>query len=90
MAITVPDPLIVVEVISPDSLNDTNIKLHGYFSQASVIHYLVIEPERRVLIHYRRDADGAPTVRIWHDGTLVLDSPGIALDVVSCFPDAAP
>ena len=65
------------------------MKLHAYFSLPSVVHYLVLEPERRALIHYRRDADDAPAVRIWHDGTLVLDPPGIELDVASCFPDLA-
>ena len=89
-ATTVPDPLIVVEVISPGSRSiDTNTKLHAYLSLPSVVHYLVLEPERRALIHYRRGPDDAPTVRIWHDGSLVLDPPGIELDVASCFPDAA-
>ncbi len=89
-ATSIPDPLIVVEVISPGSRGiDTNLKLQAYFSLTSVAHYLVLEPQRRALIHYRRDADGAPAVRICHDGTLVLDPPGIELDVVSCFSDAA-
>lgn len=90
-ATAVPDPLIVVEVISPGSRSiDTNMKLQAYFSLASVAHYLVLDPRRRALIHYRRDADGAPAVRICHDGKLVLDPPGIELDVAGCFPDAAP
>lgn len=89
-AINVPDPLIVVEVISASSRGiDTNIKLHSYLSLASVAHYLVLDPMRRVLIHYRRDAAGEPAVKIWHDGTLELDPPGIALDVASCFPNTA-
>jgi Uma2 family endonuclease len=87
-ATTVPDPLIVVEVISPGSRGiDTNLKLQAYFSLASVAHYLVLDPRRRALIHYRRDADDAPSVRICHDGTLVLDPPGIELDIASCFPE---
>ena len=89
-ATSIPDPLIVVEVISPGSRSiDTNTKLQAYFSLPSVVHYLVLEPQRRALIHYRRDADGAPAVRIWHDGTLMLDPPGIELDVASCFTDGA-
>jgi len=87
-ATTVPDPLIVVEVISPGSRGiDTNLKLQAYFSLTSVAHYLVLDPRRRALIHYRRDADDAPSVRICHDGTLVLDPPGIELDIASCFPE---
>ncbi len=87
-ATTVPDPVIVVEVISPGSRGiDTNLKLQAYFSLASVAHYLVLEPKRRALIHYRRDADDAPSVRIYHEGMLALDPPGIELDVASCFPE---
>jgi Uma2 family endonuclease len=89
-ATSIPDPLIVVEVISPGSRSiDTNTKLQAYLSLPSVVHYLVLEPQRRALIHYHRDADGAPAVRIWHDGTLLLDPPGIELDVASCFTDGA-
>ncbi len=79
-ALTVSDPVIVVEVLSPStSAVDTGNKFSDYFRLASVRHYLLVRPDKRVVVHHERDAAGAIATRIIHDGTLRLDPPGIVL-----------
>ena len=79
-AIEVPAPIIVVEVISPGSQYiDTSLKLRGYFQVSSVMHYLVIDPERSLLIHHRRGEGDLLTTRIAADGEVRLDPPGLTL-----------
>ncbi len=52
---TVERPLIVAEVVSPSSLQiDSNLKLAGYFKLASVMHYLLIDPDAMSLTQHRR------------------------------------
>ncbi len=49
--IVVSDPIVVVEVLSPSTVAvDHGRKLSGYFSLASVEHYLILDPHRRVVI----------------------------------------
>ena len=51
----IPNPVIVVEVLSPSTAaDDHGLKLDGYFSLPSVQHYLILDPDRRVMIHHRR------------------------------------
>jgi Uma2 family endonuclease len=78
----VPDPVIVVEVLSPSSVHmDTSAKLIGYFKLPSVVHYLVIDPETRRLTHHMRGRDGELSAQMQSSGTLRLDPPGITVDV---------
>lgn len=87
-AIEVPDPVIVVEVLSPStSRHDTGTKLAGYFSVASVQHYLIVDPVRSVLIHHQRGAEHIET-RVASEGTLLLDPPGIELLLDGLFREA--
>jgi Uma2 family endonuclease len=88
-AIEVPDPLIVVEVVSPSSRGiDTGVKLAAYFRLASVMHYLVVDTETRVVVHHRREAEDAIATRIVHAGRLELDPPGLAVEIEAIFPAA--
>jgi Uma2 family endonuclease len=74
----VPDPIIVVEVLSPTTAHtDTSAKLIGYFKVPSVIHYLVVDPDDRTVTHYTRN--GTPS--LLNGGELRLDPPGIDLTV---------
>ena len=51
----IPNPIVVVEVLSPSTAaDDHGVKLDGYFSLQSVEHYLIIDPDRRVMIHHKR------------------------------------
>ncbi|MGH7211125.1 MAG: Uma2 family endonuclease [Acetobacteraceae bacterium] len=78
--IMIADPLIVVEVRSPSTGSlDAGLKLADYFRIPSVRHYLMIDTRRRVIVHHERDAAGAITTRIIHDGRLRLAPPGIDL-----------
>jgi Uma2 family endonuclease len=82
-ALELPDPLIVVEVLSPSSrAQDSGAKLEAYFRLPSVRHYLIVDTATRAVIHHARGADGAIATRI-HDGhaggELRLDPPGLAL-----------
>src|SRR5580693_9112966 len=78
----VPDPMIVVEVLSPTTAHsDTSAKLIGYFKVPSVVHYLVVDPDDRTVTHYTRDG----TAALLNNGSLRLDPPGIDLTVEDLF-----
>ena len=78
----VPDPIIVVEVLSPSSVHmDTSAKLIGYFKLPSVRHYPVIDPETRNVTHHMRGADGRLSAQTLSSGALRLDPPGITVDI---------
>jgi Uma2 family endonuclease len=80
-AIEVPDPLIIVEVVSPSSSKrDSGSKLEGYFRLPSLRHYLVVTPRSRAVVHHRRDEVGNITTTIVRDGLIRLDPPGIELN----------
>jgi Uma2 family endonuclease len=85
-AIEVPEPVIVVEVASPSTRKiDASLKLTGYFSLASVQHYLIVDPDGPPVIHHRRQPDGTILTTIVHDGTLTLAPPGIEVAVAEIF-----
>ena len=77
-AVEVPSPVIVVEVLSPSTRHiDASAKLGGYFAVASVRHYLIVDPDRPMVIHHARGDGDQIATRILHGGTLRLDPPGI-------------
>jgi Uma2 family endonuclease len=76
--IEVPDPLVIIEVVSPSSAKrDSGSKLEGYFRLPSVRHYLIVTLRNKAVIHHHRDEAGTITTRIIRDGTIRLDPPGI-------------
>jgi Uma2 family endonuclease len=88
-ALEVPDPVIVVEVLSPSTAAiDHGPKLMGYFSLPSVEHYLILDPERRVVIHHKRGQGDIIETRILSEGGVRLDPPGIEAPVAEMFPPA--
>jgi hypothetical protein len=66
---------------------DHGVKLEGYFSLTSLVHYLILDPDRRVLIHHRRGEAGAIETRIVRDGALRLEPPGLETSVGELFGD---
>jgi Uma2 family endonuclease len=75
-------PLIVLEVTSSSSeRQDLGAKLIEYFSVPSIRHYLVVVPEKRAVVHYMRNAEGALSIYIGRNGGIVLDPPGIKVPV---------
>lgn len=86
-AIILPNPLIVVEVLSPSTAHvDTGAKLAGYFNIQSVEHYLIIDPVgRRIIKHSRSGPDRIETLII-NEGHVRLAPPGITVAFDSIFP----
>jgi Uma2 family endonuclease len=85
----VPAPTIVVEVLSDSTARrDIHRKLIGYFSIASVAHYLILEPQDRALMHHKRGEGGVIETRVLFDGPLRLDPPGLDLAVGDLFGEA--
>ncbi len=81
-AIEVPNPVIVVEVLSPSTRRiDGSAKLKGYFGLASVHHYLIVDPGKPPLIHDQRQADGTILTRLVGEGVLRLDPPGLEVSI---------
>jgi len=82
----IPNPVIVVEVLSPSTAGDDHgVKLDGYFSLPSVAHYLILDADRRVIIHHRRGHPGAIETRVLREGVVVLDPPGFEAKVAEFF-----
>jgi Uma2 family endonuclease len=88
-AIEIDNPVIVVEVLSASTAAiDHGPKLSGYFSLPSVQHYLILDPERRVVIHHKRGAADAIETRVLSEGVARLDPPGFEVAVEALFPQA--
>lgn len=86
-AIVVSDPAIVVEVLSRNTAAiDHGRKLSGYFSLPSVQHYLILDPERRVVIHHERGASDAIKTRVLSDSVAKLDPLALEVAVDALFP----
>jgi Uma2 family endonuclease len=85
----VPNPVVVVEVLSPGSRSsDLTRKLVGYFKVPSVRHYLIFWAERPQVIHHRRRDDGASIeTRIVTTGEISLDPPGITIALKDVYRD---
>jgi Uma2 family endonuclease len=84
------DPMIVVEVVSPSSQRiDALDKFARYFHNQNIIHYVIVMPEKGVVIHHMRASDGR-IVGTSHSGDAVvrLDPPGLELSLAELFADA--
>ena len=80
--IEVPDPTIVVEILSPRTRDfDSGPKLTGHFQVRSLRHDLIVDPETRVVMHHRRGAGDLIETRVVGFGTIVLAPPGIEVAV---------
>ena len=85
-AIVAASPVIVVEVLSPGTKQvDTGKKLEGYFRVPSVVHYLIVDPTRPIVIHHKRGSGDVVETRIVSSGTLTLAPPGLTLSVSDFF-----
>ncbi len=85
-ALEAQNPIIIVEVLSPSTeAYDRGEKVGGYFSLPSVMHYLILDPERKNLVHYRRGSGEYLETRFLAAGPLRLDPPGLELAIESLF-----
>jgi Uma2 family endonuclease len=81
-----PNPIIVVEVLSPTTPRiDASAKLAGYFRIASVRHYLIVDPDERLVIHDARAEKDVIATRVVGEGALRLDPPGIEVSIGDFF-----
>ncbi len=87
-SVAIPDPLVIVEVLSPStSATDRAWKLREYFRLPSLRHYLIIWPERRQIVHHRRDEAGTITTTMLTAGDLRLEPPGLTMTVEEIYAD---
>lgn len=78
--LVVPNPVVIVEVLSPSTRRiDVARKLGDYFRLPSVMHYLIFEAYRPFVIHHGRGDGETVITRFVHQGTIVLDPPGLEL-----------
>jgi len=88
-ALVIPHPVIVVEVLSPgNAMKDLRDKLQGYFRVAGLQHYLVVDPDKRLIIHHARGHGDVIGTRIVSAGDLALDPPGLIVAVEDFFGPA--
>jgi Uma2 family endonuclease len=81
-AVEVPNPVVLVEVLSPSTRHvDASAKLAGYFRIPNVRHYLIVDPDQRLVIYHARGEGEALATRLIREGSFRLDPPGIELTV---------
>ena len=84
--VEVPDPVIVVEVLSPRTRSHDPVgKLAGDFTLLSMRHYLIVDSERRMIVHHQRGAGDTIATRIVGFGVVRLEPPGIEIAVEDLF-----
>jgi Uma2 family endonuclease len=82
----IPNPVLVCEVLSPgNAMTDLRDKLRGYFRIASVAHYLIVDPDKRIVIHHARGTGDVVATRIVSEGMLQFEPPGIEILVEGLF-----
>jgi Uma2 family endonuclease len=87
-AIVAPNPIIVVEVLSPGTRHiDKIAKLNAYAQVRSIAHYLIIDPDKRVVVHQRRQGENRFDTALLHAGHLRLDPPGVDIAVEQLLPE---
>jgi Uma2 family endonuclease len=85
-ALEIPNPVIVVEVLSPSTRRiDISKKLADYFRLPSVVHYLIVESAGPLILHHTRGTGEAIVTRIVREGTITLDPPGLELAVTDVY-----
>jgi Uma2 family endonuclease len=81
-SLEIANPVVLVEILSPSTaLIDLRDKLQAYFRIPSVRHYLIVDPDKRLVIHHARGEGELVQTRIVNEGTLQLEPPGIELVV---------
>ena len=79
-------PLIVIEVVSPSSAaKDESQKLAEYFSVPSIMHYLIVWPDKRMCYHHKRIANNKVQTTIVRSGKIEFDPPGIVVSTKEIF-----
>jgi Uma2 family endonuclease len=78
---TVSNPIIVVEVLSPSTQYiDKSQKLIDYFRVSSLIHYLIVDVVKKAIIHHRRKDGTSIETTLIRNGQITLYPPGIVVE----------
>jgi Uma2 family endonuclease len=81
-ALEASNPVVVVEVLSPsNAMKDLRDKLVGYFQVPSIVHYLIVDPDDRLVIHHARGSDAIATRILSAGASMRLDPPGLEIVV---------
>ena len=84
----VPDPLLIVEVLSPSTSGiDRSLKLREYFRLPSLHHYLIVWPDTPRIVRHFRTASGNIETRLFTTGRMPLDPPGIIVSVEAFYEE---
>jgi Uma2 family endonuclease len=84
----VADPLVLVEVLSPDSgTRDRVTKLRAYFRLPSVQHYLILWPEEPRIVRHSRLPNNEVATQVFTAGAITLDPPGVTVTVEEFYAD---
>ncbi|MDQ6434441.1 Uma2 family endonuclease [Mesorhizobium sp. LHD-90] len=77
------EPVVVLEVVSLSSVrSDTGAKVAEYFRVPSILHYLIVDPFSRSVIHHSRAGDRhSISTRIVTSGEIELSPPGFVVPV---------
>ncbi|MEQ1576889.1 MAG: Uma2 family endonuclease [Hyphomicrobium sp.] len=87
-SMVVEEPMIVVEVTSPSSeVRDHSSKLADYFTLPSIVHVLIVDPVKKLVIQHSRGTGADLLTRILRDGDITLDPPRVVVPVASFFVD---
>jgi Uma2 family endonuclease len=84
--IEVPTPMIVVEVFSPSTRRiDASAKLAGYFRVPSIAHYLIVDPNKPLVLHHARGSRDMILTHIVTQGTIDLNPPGLVVALAEIY-----
>ncbi len=89
-SVTVDAPTVVVEVGSPTTKAfDMGQKLADYFTVASIVHVLLIDPKKqRAILHTRRSETEWATRVFAATEAVLIDTPGFTFNLAECFLEA--
>jgi Uma2 family endonuclease len=85
-AVEVPNPVVIVEVLSPSTRSvDLSVKLAAYFRLPSVAHYLIVDPAEPMIVHHSRKPGDDIVTRVVTEGTIRLDPPGLQIALADIY-----
>jgi Uma2 family endonuclease len=83
----VDKPVVIVEILSSSTAyRDLGRKARNYFRVGSVAHYLIVDPNDRVVSHRWRGDAGVILSEDLLEGDLTLDPPGLRVAVSAFLP----
>ena len=83
----VATPIVVVEILSPSTAyRDLGRKARNYFRVPSIAHYLIVDPDDRIITHRWRGDGGIVLSEDLEAGELVLEPPGLTIAVAELLP----